>query len=52
VASVPDQPPDAMQAVALVEDQVNVDFAPLATLVGLALKLMPGAGAETDTVVD
>jgi len=52
VASVPDQPPDAEQAVALVEDQVSVDLAPLATLVGFALKLMRGGRADTETVVD
>lgn len=52
VASVPDQPPDAEQDVALVDDQVRVDLAPITTLVGFALKLMPGGGADTDTVVD
>jgi hypothetical protein len=35
--TAPDHPPDAVQAVALVEDQVNVELAPLETLVGLAL---------------
>ena len=52
VARVPDQPPDAAHAVALVDDQFSVDLAPLATLVGFALKLMLGGGADTETVVD
>jgi hypothetical protein len=52
VPRVPDQPPDAVQEVALVEDQLSVDLPPLATLVGLALNVMLGAGADTDTVVD
>jgi hypothetical protein len=41
-----------VQEVALVEDQLSVDLPPLATLVGLALNVMLGAGADTDTVVD
>jgi hypothetical protein len=52
VASAPDQPPEAVQAVALLEDQVNVDLPPLATLVGLALIETVGAGEETLTVAD
>jgi hypothetical protein len=52
VASAPDQPPEAVQAVALVEDQVRVEAPPLETLLGLALKLNVGAGVETDTVTD
>jgi hypothetical protein len=36
----------------LVEDQVSVDWPPLATLVGLAVKVTVGAGVDTDTVVD
>lgn len=53
VASAPDQPPDAVQAVALVEDQVNIDEPPLVTLVGLALIETVGvAGAVTLTVAD
>ena len=48
----PLQPPEAVQAVALVEAQVNVEAAPLATLVGPALKDTLGAGAETVTVTD
>jgi hypothetical protein len=53
IASEPLQPPDAVQAVALVEDQVRVDALPLVTLEGLALNDTVGAeGAETVTVVD
>jgi hypothetical protein len=52
VASVPDQPPEAVQAVALVDDQVRVELPPLATLAGLALIETLGAGAETVTVTD
>ena len=52
VVSLPDQPPEAVQAVALVEDQVNVELPPLATLVGLALIETLGGGADTVTVAD
>ncbi len=52
VAKVPDQPPEAVQAVALVEDQVRVEVPPFVTLVGLALIVTVGAGAETVTVAD
>lgn len=51
-ASVPAHAPEAVQEVALVEDQVNVEVPPLATLVGLALKDTVGAGADTVTVAD
>ena len=37
VATAPDQPPDAVQADASVELQVNVEAPPLVTLVGDAL---------------
>jgi hypothetical protein len=52
VAIVPVQPPDAVQAVALLEVQVNVVVLPLATLLGLALNETLGAGADTVTVTD
>jgi hypothetical protein len=52
VAKLPDQPPEAVQAVALVEDQVNVVLPPLAMLVGFALIETVGAGEGTDTVTD
>jgi hypothetical protein len=50
IAKEPVQPPDAVQAVALVEDQVSVEVAPLVTLVGLALSETLGRAAETETV--
>jgi hypothetical protein len=40
----PVQPPEAVQAVALVEPHVNVELAPLATVVGFALSVTVGAG--------
>jgi hypothetical protein len=52
VAFDPVQPPDAVQAVALVDDQVNSEVAPLATVVGLALKVTVGAALVTATVTD
>ena len=52
IALLPDQPPEAVQEVALVDDQLNVDALPLATVLGLAVKLTVGAGAFTETVAD
>jgi hypothetical protein len=43
VGLAPDQPPEAVQDVAFVEDQVSVEDAPLATTNGFA---------ESDTVTD
>ena len=51
-ALVPDQAPEAAHDVALVEDQVNVEPLPLATVLGLAAKVTVGAGEVTDTVAD
>jgi hypothetical protein len=48
--SVPPQPPEATQLVALVDDQVRVDVAPLFNVVGLAVIVTTGAGGLTDTV--
>jgi hypothetical protein len=48
----PDQDPEAVQAVALVADQVRVALSPLATVLGLAARLMVGTGCVTDTVAD
>jgi len=48
----PDQPPEAAQEVAFVEDQLKVELAPFAMLVGLALSDTLGAGADTVTVAD
>jgi len=50
---LPDHPPEALQDVALVDDHVSLDAPPLATVLGLALKLTVAAGrALTDTVAD
>ena len=49
VALVPDQLPEAVHAVALVDDQVSVEEAPLATEVGLAVSETAGAGDATAT---
>ena len=49
----PDQAPEALQDVALVETQVRVEPLPLATVLGLALKLTVADGwALTVTVAD
>jgi hypothetical protein len=50
--SVPDQDPEAVQAVALLADQVSVALLPLATVLGLAVRLMVGTGCVTETVAD
>jgi hypothetical protein len=48
---LPDQPPEAVQDVALADDHVSVDALPLATVLGLALKATVTVGCElTDTV--
>ena len=52
VASEPLHAPDAVQAVALVEDQVKVDEPPWAMLVGLAVSETVGGVAATVTVTD
>jgi hypothetical protein len=52
VASVPLQPPEAVQAVALVDDHVKVDAAPLLTVLGLAERVTTGADWVTETVAD
>ena len=44
VALVPDQPPEAVQLVALVEDQVSVEAPPLTTDVGFAVNDTVGGG--------
>jgi hypothetical protein len=51
-ALAPDQDPEAVQEVALVADQVSVELLPLATVLGLATRLMVGTGCVTDTVAD
>jgi uncharacterized membrane protein len=52
VASDPVQPPVAVQAVVLVEDQLSVVLSPLAILVEAALSDTVGAAADTVTVAD
>jgi hypothetical protein len=49
-ARAPDQAPDALQAVALVADQLNVALLPLATVLGVAVSVTVGAEGVTDTV--
>jgi hypothetical protein len=52
VPLVPDQAPEAVQEVAFVDVQLKVEPLPLATVLGLALKVTVGAGAVTETVAD
>jgi hypothetical protein len=49
---VPDQPPEAVHAVAFVELQLSVEVPPLLTVLGVAVKVTVGAAAETVTVAD
>lgn len=48
----PDHAPPAVQEAAFVEDQVRVELAPLVSVLGLALNVTVGAGADTVTVAD
>ena len=48
----PDQAPEAVQEVALVDDQAREAALPLTIELGLALKLTVGAAALTDTIAD
>ena len=50
--TAPDQDPEAVHAVALVADQVRVELLPLATVPGLAERLIVGTGCVTVTVAD
>ena len=50
--SEPLQPPEAVQAVALVDDQLSAEVAPLLTVAGFAVRVTAGAGVLTDTVAD
>jgi hypothetical protein len=52
--SVPAQPPDAVHALALLVDQVRLALPPLATVLGLAVSAIVGAGEGevTETVAD
>jgi hypothetical protein len=51
-AFVPDQAPEAVQAVALVADQVNVALLPLVTALGPTERMTVGVGDLTETVAD
>ena len=48
----PDQPPEAVQEVALVEDQVSVEDPPLATEAGFAASDTVSTGGDTVTVAE
>jgi hypothetical protein len=52
MALLPDQAPDAVQAVALVLDHIKVEVLPLSMELGLAARLTVGAGVGevTETV--
>ena len=50
MARVPDQAPEAVQLVALVEDQVSDEALPRVIELGFAVKLTVGAGALTETI--
>jgi len=50
---LPDHPPEAVQLVAFVEDQLSVEAEPLLTVPGFALRVTVGpTGADTLTVTD
>ena len=49
---LPDHAPEAVQPVALVEDQLSVALSPVLTLVGVALSVSVGTGVFTPTVAD
>jgi hypothetical protein len=50
VALAPDQAPEAVQAVALVDDQVRDAVLPWLIELGVAVKLTVGAAALTETI--
>ena len=52
MALLPDQPPEAVHAVAFLEAHVSVELLPLITELGLELRLTVGAGDFTETVAD
>ena len=51
-ALAPDQAPEAVHALALLEDHVRAALLPLTTVLGLAASATVGAGGVTDTVID
>jgi hypothetical protein len=52
VGSLPVQPPEAVQEVALAVDQVSVDAVPLLTVLGLAASVTAGAAWAIETLAD
>ena len=46
VATLPNQPPDAVQELALFDDQVNIALPPFETVLGPTVSLTVGAGAD------
>jgi hypothetical protein len=52
MAWAPDHAPEALQAVAFLDDQVKVALLPLAMVLGVADRATVGWGGVTDTVVD
>jgi hypothetical protein len=51
-AIAPDHAPEAVHELAFADDQVNVELAPLAIVLGLAVRLIVGAGWVTETVTN
>ena len=51
VGSLPDQPPDAVQLLAFVDDQLSIDEPPVLTVAGLALRLTVGLPTAAFTVI-
>jgi len=49
---VPDQAPEAVQALAFLASQLNVEAAPLVTVLGFATTLTVGAAGLTETDAD
>ena len=49
---LPLQPPEAVQEVALVDDHERVELAPLAIVLGLALRLTDAVGAAVTVTVE
>jgi hypothetical protein len=52
IALLPDHAPEAAHDVAFAALQLSVELLPLAMVLGMALKLIAGAAAFTDTVAD
>jgi hypothetical protein len=52
VALLPAHPPEAVQALAFLADQLSVAAAPFDTVLGLAPMVTMGAAEPTDTVAD